>query len=110
MGVLYEADQFVFACPRPCRHFRALITFSTPPEDSAIFRISGCAQCEVAWPMPRLLTSLGGIIVTIVAFRAFLARTAIISEEDGVVTDELIDAQPLESVSSFFNFVFFLLF
>lgn len=29
---------------------------------------------------------------------AFLARTAIISEEDGVVTDELIDAQPLESV------------
>ncbi|KAK6033175.1 kinase domain protein [Ostertagia ostertagi] len=47
--------------------------------------------------MPRLLTSLGGFIVAIVAVKALVVAAAI-SEEDGFITEELIDTQQLESV------------
>ncbi|KAK5968942.1 Protein kinase domain-containing protein [Trichostrongylus colubriformis] len=48
--------------------------------------------------MPRLLSSLGGVIVAFVAVKALVVVASIINEEDGFITEEFIDTQQLESV------------
>ncbi|VDL72220.1 unnamed protein product [Nippostrongylus brasiliensis] len=48
--------------------------------------------------MPQWLTSLGGIIVTIVALKTFHAGVIAFSEEDGIITEELIDPPQHEPV------------